>query len=148
LVSELKWITRSHAMVDRIACPWLIRKFVDSQAEFIYVPASQVVAKAKELGAIPYDAKDVELGHHGEKCSFDAIIEKYELKDPALLEMARIVRGADTQAKDLTPESRGLAAFAKGFQMISATDHENIQKQFPMYDAIYAYCIWKTTSAK
>jgi len=126
----------------------LIRKFVDSQAEFIYVPASQVVAKAKELGASPYDAKDVELGHHGEKCSFDAIIEKYELKDPALLEMAKIVRGADTQAKDLTPESRGLAAFAKGFQMISANDHENIQKQFPMYDAIYAYCVWKTTSVK
>jgi len=135
-------------MVDRIACPWLIRKFVDSQAEFIYVPASQVVAEAKELGAIPYDAKDVELGHHGEKCSFDAIIEKYELKDPALLEMAKIVRGADTQAKDLTPESRGLAAFARGFQAISANDHENIQKQFPMYDAIYAYCVWKTTSAK
>lgn len=126
----------------------MIRKFVDSQAEFIYVPASQVVAKAKELGASPYDAKDVELGHHGEKCSFDAIIEKYELKDPALLEMAKIVRGADTQAKDLTPESRGLAAFAKGFQMISANDHENIQKQFPMYDAIYAYCVWKTTSVK
>ena len=135
-------------MVDRIACPWLIRKFVDSQAEFIYVPESQIVAKAKELGAIPYDAKDVELGHHGEKCSFDAIVEKYELKDTALLEMAKIVRGADTQAKDLTPESRGLAAFAKGFQAISANDHENIQKQFPMYDAIYAYCVWKATSAK
>jgi len=144
----LKWITRSHAMVDRIACPWLIRKFVDSQAEFIYVPASQVLARAKELGAIPYDVKDIELGHRGDKCSFDAIMEKYELKDPALLEMAKIVRGADTQAKDLTPESRGLAAFARGFQTISAHDHENIQKQFPMYDAIYAYCVWKTASAK
>jgi len=135
-------------MVDRIACPWLIRKFVDSQAEFIYVPASQVVAKAKELDAVPYDAKDVELGHRGDKCSFDAIMEKYELKDPALLEMAKIVRGADTQAKDLTLESRGLAAFARGFQTISANDHENIQKQFPMYDAIYAYCVWKTASTK
>jgi len=87
-------------MVDRIACPWLIRKFVDSEAEFIYVAANQVLARAKELAAIPFDVKDVELGHHGEKCSFDAIIEKYELKDPALLEMAKTIRGADTPAKD------------------------------------------------
>ncbi len=135
-------------MVDRIACPWLIRKFVDSEAEFIYVPESQVAAKAKELGAIPFDAKDVELGHHGEKCSFDAIIEKYGLKDQALLEMAQIVRGADTTAKDLTPESRGLAAFASGFRMISANDHDNLQKQFPMYEAIYAYCTMKAASGK
>ena len=144
----MKWITRSHAMVDRIACPWLIRTFVDSEAEFIYVPESQVMTRAKELGAVPFDLKDVELGHHGDKCSFDAIMEKYELKDPALLEMAKIVRGADTPAKDLTPESRGLAAFARGFRAISASDHDNLQKQFPMYDAIYAYCVWKVASAK
>ena len=144
----MKWITRSHAMVDRIACPWLIRKFVDSAAEFIYVPESQVLARAKDLDAVPFDVKDVELGHRGEKCSFDAIIEKYELKDPALLEMAKIVRGADTEAKGLTPESRGLAAFARGFRMISSNDHENLQKQFPMYDAIYAYCGWKIESGK
>ena len=144
----MKWITRSHAMVERIACPWLIRKFVDSEAEFVYVPDSQVLMRAKELGAIPYDVKDVELGHHGDRCSFDAIIENYALKDPALLEMAKIVRGADTPAKDLTPESRGLAAFAKGFQMISANDHENIQKQFPLYDAIYAYCALRMASGK
>lgn len=144
----MKWITRSHAMVDRVACPWLIRKFVDSQAEFFYVPEGQVMARAKELDAVPFDVKGVELGHHGDKCSFDAIIEKYELKDPALLEMAKIVRGADTQAKDLTPESRGLAAFASGFQMISSNDHDNLQKQFPMYDAIYTYCAMKTASAK
>ena len=133
-------------MVDRIACPWLIRKFVDSEAEFIYVPESQVSARAKELGAIPFDVKDAELGHRNEKCSFDAIIEKYELKDPALLEMAKIVRGADTRDRDLTPESRGLAAFARGFQMVSPNDHDNLQKQLPMYDAIYAYCVWKTAS--
>ena len=144
----MKWITRSHAMVDRIACPWLIRKFVDSEAEFIYVPESQVLTRAKELGAVPFDAKDVELGHRGERCSFDAIMERYGLKDPALLEMAKIVRGADTEAKDLTPESRGLAAFARGFRMISSNDHDNLQKQFPMYDAIYAYCVWKTSSGK
>jgi len=144
----MKWITRSHAMVDRIACPWLIRKFVDSEAEFIYVPESQVMTRAKELGAIPFDVKAVELGHHGDKCSFDAIVEKYELKDPALLEMAKIVRGADTPAKDLTPESPGLAAFARGFRAISTSDHDNLQKQFPMYDAIYAYCVWKVASAK
>lgn len=143
----MKWITRSHAMVDRIACPWLIRKFVDSEAEFIYVAASQVMARAKELVAIPFDVKDVELGHHGEKCSFDAIIEKYELKDPALLEMAKIIRGADTSAKDLTPESRGLEAFARGFRLLSANDHDNLEKQFPMYDALYAYCTMKVASA-
>ena len=135
-------------MVDRIACPWLIRKFVDSEAEFFYVPESQVATKAKELGGIPFDAKDVELGHHEEKCSFDVIIDKYGLKDQALLEMAKIVRGADTQAKDLTPESRGLAAFANGFRIISANDHDNIQKQFPLYDAIYAYCAMKVASGK
>lgn len=143
----MKWITRSHAMVDRIACPWLIRRFVDSEAEFIYVAASQVMARAKELGAIPFDAKDVELGHHGERCSFDAIIEKYELKDPALLEMAKIIRGADTPAKDLTPESRGLEAFARGFRILSANDFDNFQRQFPMYDALYAYCAMKIASA-
>jgi len=134
-------------MVDRIACPWLIRRFVDSEAEFIYVAASQVMARAKELGAIPFDAKDVELGHHGERCSFDAIIEKYELKDPALLEMAKIIRGADTPAKDLTPESRGLEAFARGFRILSANDFDNFQRQFPMYDALYAYCAMKIASA-
>ena len=144
----MKWITRSYAMVDRVACPWLIRKFVDSEAEFIYVPESQAMTMAKELGATPFDVKDVELGHHGDKCSFDAILEKYGLKDPALLEMAKIIRGADTQAKDLTPESRGLAAFARGFRIISANDHDNLQKQFPMYDAVYAYCTLKVTSGK
>ena len=144
----MKWITRSYAVVDRIACPWLIRKFIDSEAEFVYVPESQVMARAKDLDAIPFDVKNVELGHHGDKCSFDAIIEKYELKDPALLEMAKIVRGADTEAKDLTPESRGLAAFARGFRAISANDHDNLQKQFPLYDAIYTYCSLKAASGK
>lgn len=135
-------------MVERIACPWLIRKFVDSEAEFIYVAESQVMSLAKKLGAIPFDVRGAELGHHDDKCSFDAIIEEYELKDPALLEMAKIVRGADTQAKDLTPESRGLEAFARGFRAISRDDHDNLERQTPMYDAIYAYCVLKVASDK
>jgi len=135
-------------MVERIACPWLIRRFVDSEAEFIYDAESQVMSLAKKLGAIPFDVRGAELGHHDDKCSFDAIIEKYELKDPALLEMARIVRGADTQAKDLTPESRGLEAFARGFRAISRDDYNNLERQTPMYDAIYAYCTLKVASNK
>lgn len=137
---KLKWITRIHANVERIACPWLIQKFVDSNAEFIFVAASQVLQKAEELDAIPFDVKGAELGHKGDRCSFDAIIEKYELKDRALLELAKIVRGADTANKDLTPESRGLVAVAQGFRQISSNDFENMKKQFPVYDALYAYC--------
>jgi len=136
----MKWITRSHAMVDRIACPWMIRKFVDSEAEFIFVAADQVFERAKELNAIPFDVKGAELGHKGDKCTFDAIIEKYNLKDSALLELAKIVRGADTENKDLTPESRGLMAIAQGFRSITSDDLDNMKRQFPVYDALYAYC--------
>ncbi len=113
----MKWVTRARPKVDRIACPWLIKKFVDPEAQFIYVPGHQVIAAAEREGAIPYDVPDVELGHHGAECSFDAIMKKYNLTDPALQRMALIVRGADTAAKDLTPESRGLEAIAGGFQL-------------------------------
>src|SRR5438876_19470 len=102
----MKWITRERPKVDRIACPWLIKRFVDPEAEFLYVPADQVKAVAAREGATPYDVPDVELGHHGAECSFDAIVKKYHLADPALKELALIVRGADTNDKDLTPESR------------------------------------------
>ena len=144
----MKWITRSHAMVDRIACPWLIKKFVDSEAEFIFVSADQVLERAKELNAIPFDVKGAELSHKGDKCTFDAIIEKYNLKDSALLELAKIVRGADTENKDLTPESRGLMAIAQGFRVVTSDDLDNMKRQFPVYDALYAYCGLRAAASK
>lgn len=136
----MKWVTRARPKVDRVACPWLIRRFVDPQAEFLYVPADQVMAVASREGAIPFDVPDVELGHVGPECSFDAIIRKYALADPALQRLARIVRGADTSAKDLTPESRGLEAIAEGFRLAYADDHELLAREMPVYDALYAYC--------
>jgi protein-tyrosine-phosphatase len=135
----MKWITRERARVDRIACPWLITRFIDPQPEFRFVPASQVVDAAKREHAIPYDIPNVELGHHGRRCSFDAFIERYELADPALAVLAPIVRGADTDDRGLTPESAGLYAAATGFQASSRDDFENMARQFPMYDALYAY---------
>jgi len=144
----MNWITREKAHVDRIACPWLIKRFVDPDAEFLFVPADQVLHAAKEQNAIPYDAKGVELGHHGEFCSFDAIIKKYELKDPALHEIARIVRGADTDHPELAEESAGLDSIATGFRLISDDDFDNIAKQWPMYDALYAFCKWRLEQAK
>ena len=137
----MKWITREHAKVDRIACPWLIKYFVDSNAQFLFAPAHRVIEIAKEQDAIPFDIPNVELGHHGEECSFDAIIKKYELdkKEPALLELAKIVRGADTPNRSLTPYSEGLAALASGFSIISKDDYDNMAKQFYVYDALYAF---------
>jgi hypothetical protein len=140
----LKWITRENPKVDRVACPWLIKKFVDPEAEFLYVPPDQVIAIAEREAATPYDVPDVELGHHGAECSFDAIIRKYDLRDPALDKMALIVRGADTSAKDLTPESRGLEAIAAGFQLAYDDDHEQLAAELPVYDALYAYCRGQT----
>ena len=136
----MKWVTRARPKVDRIACPWLIRKFVDPAAEFLYVAGDQVAAVAKREGAIPYDVPGAELGHHGAECSFDAIIRKYELTDAALLRLAKIVRGADTDAKDLTPESRGLEAIADGFRRVYQDDHALLAAEMPVYDALYAYC--------
>jgi len=138
----MKWVTREHAKVDRIACPWLIKNFVDKDAEFLFVPADKVMQVAKERDATPFDVADVELGHHGEECSFDAIIHKYSLdkKDAALLELAKIVRGADTPNRNLTPQSEGLVAVATGFSINSKDDHENMAKQFPVYDALYTFC--------
>jgi protein-tyrosine-phosphatase len=136
----MKWITRERARVDRIACPWLISRFIDPRPEFLFVPASQVVEHARRENAIPYDIPNAELGHHGPKCSFDAFIQRYELTDPALGVLAPIVRGADTDARNLTPESPGLYAAATGFQATSRDDFDNMARQFPMYDALYAYC--------
>jgi hypothetical protein len=140
----MKFVTRAHARVDRIACPWLVRRFIDREAEFLFVEPGDVLSVAEAEGAIPFDVPKVELGHHGPQCSFDAFIERYGLRDPALLELARIVRGADTADRDLTPESAGLYAMASGFHALSpdtfADDHALLEAEFPVYDALYAYC--------
>jgi protein-tyrosine-phosphatase len=136
----MKWITRERARVDRIACPWLISRFIDPKPEFLFVPSSEVLAAAKREGAIAYDIPNVELGDHGPLCSFDAFVDQYELTDAALEPMSAIVRGADTDDRGLTPESAGLYAAATGFQAISRDDHDNMARQFPMYDALYAFC--------
>ena len=136
----MKWITRERARVDRIACPWLISRFIDAEPDFLFVPANQVLDVAKRDQAIPYDIPNVELGHHGPQCSFDAFVERYDLADPALGMLARIVRGADTDDRALTPESAGLYAAATGFQATSRDDFDNMAHQFPLYDALYAFC--------
>lgn len=135
----MKWVTRERARVDRIACPWLITRFIDAKPEFLSVPAKDVLTVAHGEKAIPYDIPDVELGHRGPRCSFDAFIERYELADPALTTLAAIVRGADTDDRALTPESAGLYAAATGFQAISQDDFDNMSRQFPMYDALYEF---------
>jgi len=144
----MKWVTRERAHVDRIACPWLIKNFVDPDAEFLFVPADEVMVVARDQGAIPFDAKGIELGHHGEFCSFDAIMGKYDLKDPALVEMAKIVRGADTDSPQQAPEAAGLDSIATGFRLICKDDFDNMSIQFPMYDALYAFCKWKLEQEK
>jgi len=138
--SPVKWVTRQNVHVDRVACPWLIKRFVDANAEFLFVPPEEVQETAAREGAIPFDVQGVELGHKGDRCSFDAIIAKYNLTDPALLELARIVRAADTARTELAPESVGLEAIAAGSMMIARDDHEAIEKQEYLYDALYAYC--------
>jgi hypothetical protein len=135
-----KWVTREKAKVDRIACPWLIKNFVDSEPEFLFVSSDKVLEVAMEQNAIPFDIPNVELGHHNNKCSFDAIIDKYNLKDPALEQLAKIVRGADTDDLNAAAESIGLEAIAEGFRQITKDDFDNMDKQFHVYDALYAYC--------
>jgi hypothetical protein len=138
----MKWVTRKNANVDRVACPWLIRKFVDPGAEFLYVPAEEVIATAEREGGIPYDVKDVELGHVDGRCSFDSILVKYGLEDAALKRLAQIVHGADVAAdRDICPEAAGLYAIAHGFALVHGEDdHEKIRLETPMYDALYAWC--------
>jgi len=137
----MKWLTRSHVHVDRVACPWLISRFVDSDAEFLYVPASQIEKVAKETGAIPFDAPGVELGHKDGRCSFESIVAKYELKDPALLRMAKVVHAADVASDiDTDPVARGLEAIAVGYSLRFPEDPENLAHQFEVYDALYAWC--------
>ena len=144
----MKWVTREKAKVDRIACPWLITHFVDPKAEFVYVPKEEVNEVAKRENAIPFDAAGIELTHYQEngeeRVSFDAIIKKYKLKDPALLDLAEIVRTADAgEVSHPRPEGAGLEAAALGFRQVAKDDRENLRLQFPLYDALYAYCKWR-----
>ena len=137
----MKWVTRSHVHVDRVACPWLISRFIDSDAEFLFVPKSQVDKVAEETGAIPFDAPGVELGHHDGKCSFETIIEHYGLKNRALLRLAKIVHSADVRAdREVDPIAAGLEALAVGYRLRFPDDLENLDHQFEMYDALYAWC--------
>ncbi|HYL08168.1 MAG TPA: chromate resistance protein ChrB domain-containing protein [Candidatus Udaeobacter sp.] len=138
----MKWVTRQNASVDRIACPWLVKRFIDPDAEFLYVPAAEVKATAERDGAVPYDVGGVELGHVDGRCSFESIILKYGLADPALDRLALIVHGADvSEDVGITPEAAGLKAIAHGFAMVhGANDHLKIQLESPLYDALYAWC--------
>ena len=142
----MKWVTRSHVHVDRIACPWLISRFVDSDAEFIFVPKSQVHKVVKETGATPFDAPGVELGHHDGKCSFETIIDHFGLTDKALLRLAKIVHSADVIADlDADQVARGLEAIAVGYSLRFPDDLENLVRQFDVYDALYAWCRLQVT---
>lgn len=135
-----QWVTRERPTIDRIACPWLVSRFIDSEAEFIYVPAATVMETAQRTGAIAYDVANVEFGHHGEFCSFDAFIRIYEIADSALDRLALIVRGADTGRPELTPQSQGLLAISQGLKRNFADDHAMLAQGMVIYDALYAWC--------
>ena len=137
---NVKWITREKIKVDRVACPWLIQKFIDPEAEFIFVPADQVSTMAKEIGAVPYDVEGCELGHHGEDVSFDSILKKYKLVEPALQLLAQIVRAADSHPSKPHPAGEGLRWVAFGFSALGLSDPEILQREFIVYDALYAEC--------
>ena len=136
----MKWITRERPKIDRIACPWMIARFIDPAPEFLFVPKDQVLQVAQQTGAIPFDVPGVELTHIGEQCSFDTIMHKYELMDAALADVAVIVRGADTDRLDLAPQCAGLLAISLGLSRNFADDHEMLQHGMVMYDALYAWC--------
>ena len=136
----MQWITRARPKIDRIACPWLITRFIDPQAEFLYVAAAEVLRIAAETGATPYDIPGVEMGHNGELCSFDAFLKKYQLTDPALQQLASIVRGADTSRLDLAPQAAGLLAISLGLSHNFPDDHEMLKQGIVIYDALYAWC--------
>ena len=136
----MKWITREKVKVDRVACPWLIRNFIDSQAEFIFVPAEQVSARARELGATPFDIEGCELGHHGEDVSFNSILKKFNLADAALALLGEIVRAADSHPSNPHPAGEGLRWVAFGFGALGLSDGEILEREFIVYDALYAEC--------
>jgi hypothetical protein len=135
-----RWITRERPKIDRIACPWLVLRFIDPQAQFLYVPTPQVLAEAERLDAIAYDIPGAPIWHEGELCSFDAVLAAFGLRQPALATLARIVRGADTDRLDLAPQSAGLLAFSLGLSRMHADDHAMLVAALPLYDALYAWC--------
>ena len=135
----MKWVTRERPKIDRIACPWLIERFIDREAEFLFVPAADVARVAKETGAIPFDVEGVELSHVGPQCSFDAFVDKYRLNDPALGQLARIVRGADTDSLETEPQCAGLLAISLGLSRLFEDDHAQLRHGFVIYDALYAW---------
>ncbi len=143
----MKWITREKVKVDRVACPWLIRKFVDPEAEFLFVPASQVASRAVEIGATPFDIEGCELGHHGEDVSFDSILKKYKLTDPALALLGEIVRAADSHPRNPHPAGEGLRWVAFGFSALGLSDDEILERELVVYDALYAECKRRAASA-
>jgi len=136
----MKWVTRERPKIDRIACPWLVARFIDREAEFLYVPAAQVLPVAQATGAVPYDIPGVEMSHVGERCSFDAFLAKYNLDDPALQQLAVIVRGADTSRLELTPQSAGLYAVSLGLSQLFADDQQMLRHGMVLYDALYTWC--------
>ncbi len=145
----MKWVTRSHVHVDRVASPWLIRRFIDSDAEFLFVPKSEIDRVAKETGAIPFDAPGVELGHHEGRCSFESIILKYDLKEPGLLRLAKIIHAADVAEDiDTDPMARGVEAIARGYSLRFPDDLENLEHQFEVYDGLYALCRLEVAKGK
>lgn len=145
----MKWITRSHVHVDRVACPWLITRFIDNEAEFLFAPTSQIEKVVNETGAIAYDAPGVELGHVDGGCSFESIIVKYGLKEPGLLRLAKIVHAADVDKDiDTDPLARGLEAIASGYSLRFPEDMENLEHQFEVYDALYAWCRMDVVKSK
>ncbi|HEY8037763.1 MAG TPA: chromate resistance protein ChrB domain-containing protein [Methylobacter sp.] len=141
----MQWITRERPKIDRIACPWLIQRFIDSEAQFLYVPTNEVFRVAEQTGAIPYDIPGAELSHVGELCSFDAFLQKYRLTDPALLSLAVIVRGADTDRLELAPQAAGLLAISLGLSHNFQDDHEMLAHGLVIYDALYAWCQYVQT---
>ena len=134
------WITRQHPKIDRVACPWLVARFIDAEAEFLFVPPDDVASEAARTGAIPFDVEGVELSHDGPRCSFDAFLAKYAVDDPALDTIATIVRGADTARLDLAPQAAGLLAISLGLSRLFRDDHEMLRHGFVVYDALYAWC--------
>jgi hypothetical protein len=145
----MKWITRENVKVDRVACPWLIKRFVDPAAEFLFVPEDQLLAAARVQNAIPFDATrfpDIKLNHRGERCTFEAILEDYKLTDPALQRLGLIVRAADVKGQEhAAPEGLGLRALAQGFALLGIPDAERLARQFPVYDALYEYARQRTS---
>jgi len=143
----MKWITREKVKVDRVACPWLIRKFIDPEAQFFFVPASDVEARAREIGATPFDIEGCELGHHAEDVSFNSFLKKYKLNDPALALLGEIVRAADSRPSDPHPAGEGLRWVAYGFSALGLGDHEILTREFVVYDALFAECQRKVRAA-